>query len=70
MRNNVNITNKEILTNEELEVKHYNRIKSFLTADFEGKDFEECDIILRQIIKVAYELLNEKDDMVIGFAQY
>ena len=64
MRNNVNITN------EELEVKHYNRIKSFLTSDFEGKDFNECDIILRQIIKVAYELLNEKDDRVIGFAQY
>jgi len=70
MRNNVNITNKEILTNEELEVKHYNRMKSFLISDFEGKDFNECDIILRQIIKVAYELLNEKDDRVIGFAQY
>ena len=75
MINNVNITNKKILTTEELEVKHYNRIKSFLTSDFEGKDFEgkdfnECDIILRQIIKVAYELLNEKDDHVVGFAQY
>jgi len=72
MRNNVNITNKEILTTEELEVKHYNRMKNFLASNFEGKDFEECDIILRQIIKVAYELLNEKDDHdhVVGFAQY
>ena len=61
MRNNVNILNKEILTNKELEVKHYNRMMEFLIADFEGRDFEECDIILRQIIKVAYELLNEPD---------
>jgi len=45
-------------------------MKSFLTSDFEGREFEECDIILRQIIKVAYELLNEKDDRVTGFAQY
>jgi len=70
MRNNVNITNKEILTNKELEVKHYARMKGFLTADFEGRDFNECDIILRQIIKVAYELLNEKDEHVVGFVQY
>jgi len=70
MRNNVNIVNKEILTNKELEVKHYDRMKGFLTTDFEGRDFNECDIILRQIIKVTYELLNEKDDRVIGFVQY
>jgi len=36
MRNNVNILNKEILSNKELEVKHYDRMKGFLTADFEG----------------------------------
>jgi len=63
MRNNVNILNKEILTNKELSQKHYERMMNFLIADFEGKDFEECDIILRQIIKVAYELLNEPDVM-------
>jgi len=61
MRNNVNILNKEILTNKELEAKHYERIMGFLITDFEGKDFNECDIILRQTIKVAYELLNEPD---------
>jgi len=61
MRNNVNISNKEILTNEELSQKHYERMMGFLIADFEGKDFNECDIILRQIIKVAYDLLNEPD---------
>jgi len=70
MRNNVNIANKEVLSNKELEAKHYARMMGFLTADFEGRDFNECDIILRQIIKVAYELLNEKDDRVIGFVQY
>jgi len=63
MRNNVNILNKEILTNKELEAKHYDRMMEFLITDFEGKDFNECDIILRQIIKVAYELLNEPDVM-------
>jgi len=63
MRNNVNILYKEILTNKELEAKHYNRMMNFLIADFEGKDFNECDIILKQIIKVAYELLNEPDVM-------
>jgi len=63
MRNNVNILNKEILTNEELSQKHYERMMGFLISDFEGKDFNECDIILRQIIKVAYELLNEPDVM-------
>jgi len=63
MRNNVNILNKEILTNEELEVKHYDHMMNFLIADFEGKDFNECDIILRQTIKVAYDLLNEPDVM-------
>ena len=63
MRNNVNILNKEILTKEELEAKHYDRMMEFLIADFEGKDFNECDIILRQIIKVAYDLLNEPDAM-------
>ena len=63
MRNNVNILNKEILTNKELEAKHYDRMMEFLIADFEGKDFNECDIILRQIIKVAYDLLNEPDVM-------
>jgi len=61
MRNNVNISNKEILTNEELSQKHYDRMMNFLISDFEGRDFEECDVILRQIIKVAYELLNEPD---------
>jgi len=61
MRNNVNISNKEILTNKELEAKHYDRMMGFLITDFEGKDFNECDVILRQIIKVAYELLNEPD---------
>jgi len=61
MRNNVNISNKEILTTKELESKHYERMMEFLITDFEGKDFEECDIILRQIIKVAYDLLNEPD---------
>jgi len=70
MRNNVNITNKEVLSNKELEIRHYDRMKGFLTADFEGMDFNECDIILRQIIKVAYELLNEKDNRVTGFVQY
>ena len=54
---------EEILTKEELEAKHYDRMMEFLIADFEGKDFNECDIILRQIIKVAYELLNEPDVM-------
>jgi len=63
MRNNVNILNKEILTKEELETKHYDRMMEFLITDFDGKDFNECDIILRQIIKVAYELLNEPDVM-------
>ena len=63
MRNNVNILNKEILTNDKLESKHYDRMMGFLISDFEGKDFNECDIILRQIIKVAYELLNEPDVM-------
>jgi len=63
MRNNVNISNKEILTNKELEAKHYERMMEFLIADFEGKDFNECDVILRQIIKVAYDLLNEPDVM-------
>jgi len=63
MRNNVNILNKEILTKEELESKHYDRMMGFLIADFEVKDFNECDVILRQIIKVAYELLNEPDVM-------
>jgi len=63
MRNNVNILNKEILTNKELEVKHYDRMMNFLISDFEGKDFNECDVILRQIIKVAYDLLNEPDVM-------
>jgi len=47
--------------NEELEAKHYETMMGFLITDFEGRDFEECDIILRQIIKVAYELLNEPD---------
>jgi len=61
MRNNVNILNKETLTNKELESKHYDRMMGLLIADFEGKDFNECDIILRQIIKVAYDLLNEPD---------
>jgi len=61
MRNNVNILNKEILTNKELEVKHYDRMMNFLISDFEGKDFNECDVILRQIIKVAHDLLNEPD---------
>ena len=70
MRNNVNILNKETLSNKALEIKHYDRMKGFLTADFEGRDFNECDIILRQIIKVAYELLNEKDEHVVGFVQY
>ena len=59
MRNNVNIINKEILSNKELEAKHYERMMGLLIADFEGKDFNECDIILRQIIKVSYDLLNE-----------
>jgi len=63
MRNNVNILNKEILTKEELESKHYDRMMGLLIADFEGRDFEECDIILRQIIKVAHDLLNEPDVM-------
>jgi len=54
-----NISN--VTKNEELESKHYNRMMNFLITDFEGRDFEECDIILRQIIKVAYELLNEPD---------
>jgi len=63
MRNNVNISNKEILTNKELEAKHYNRMMNFIITDFEGKDFNECDIILRQTIKVAYDLLNEPDVM-------
>ena len=63
MRNNVNIINKEILSNKELEAKHYERMMEFLISDFEGKDFNECDIILRQIIKVAYDLLNEPDVM-------
>jgi len=61
MRNNVNILNKEILTNKELEAKHYDRMMEFLITDFKGKDFNECDIILRQIIKVAHDLLNEPD---------
>jgi len=61
MRNNVNILNKEILTKEELESKHYDRMMGFLITDFEGRDFNECDVILRQIIKVAYDLLNEPD---------
>jgi len=47
--------------NKELEAKHYDRIMEFLISDFEGRDFEECDIILRQVIKVAYDLLNEPD---------
>jgi len=47
--------------NKELEAKHYNRMMGFLITDFEGRDFNECDIILRQIIKVAYDLLNEPD---------
>ena len=47
--------------NKELESKHYNRMMNLLISDFEGKDFNECDVILRQIIKVAYELLNEPD---------
>jgi len=55
--------NTKLSTTEELETKHYNRMKRFLTADFEGRNFEECDIILRQIIKVAYDLLNEPDLM-------
>ena len=63
MRNNVNIINKEILSNKELEAKHYERMMGLLIADFEGKDFNECDIILRQIIKVAHDLLNEPDVM-------
>jgi len=54
------IENKN-LKNKELEAKHYNRMMNFLIADFENRDFVECDIILRQIIKVAYELLNEPD---------
>ena len=57
--NNENTNTKS--TNKELESKHYNRMMEFLITDFEGRDFEECDIILRQIIKVAYELLNEPD---------
>jgi len=61
MRNNVNILYKEILTNKELESKHYDRMMRLLITDFEGKDFNECDIILRQTIKVAYDLLNEPD---------
>ena len=63
MRNNVNISNKEILTKEELESKHYERMMGLLIADFEGRDFEECYVILRQIIKVAHDLLNEPDVM-------
>jgi len=59
MRNNVNILNKEILTKEELESKHYEKMMGFLITDFEGRDFNECDVILRQIIKVSYDLLNE-----------
>jgi len=55
------MTENTKLTNKELETKHYNRMMEFLITDFEGRDFEECDIILRQIIKVAYELLNEPD---------
>ena len=54
---------KSTSTNEELEAKHYNRMRGFLSADFEGRNFEECDIILRQIIKLAYDLLNEPDLM-------
>jgi len=46
---------------KELEAKHYDRMMEFLITDFEGKDFEECDVILRQAIKVAYDLLNEPD---------
>ena len=52
---------RNVTKNEELESKHYNRMLGFLITDFEGRDFNECDIILRQIIKVAYELLNEPD---------
>jgi len=45
----------------ELEAKHYDKMMEFFITTFEGKDFSECDIILRQTIKVAYELLNEPD---------
>jgi len=51
------------LTNKKLESKHYDRMMEFLISDFDGKDFTECDVILRQIIKVAYDLLNEPDLM-------
>jgi len=49
------------LTNKELEAKHYETMMGLLITYFEGRDFNECDIILRQIIKVAYDLLNEPD---------
>ena len=52
---------RNVTKNEELESKHYNRMMNFLITDFEGRDFNECDVILRQIIKVAYDLLNEPD---------
>jgi len=65
---NVNLIKSKMT--EELEIKHYNRMMNFLIADFKDRDFEECDIILRQIIKVAYVLLNEKDDRTINYVQY
>ena len=44
MRNNVNTSNKEILSNEELESKHYERMMGFLITDFEGRDFNQRGI--------------------------
>jgi len=56
-----NIKNTVLFTNKELESKHYDKMMEFFITNFEGKDFNECDIILRQTIKVAYDLLNEPD---------
>jgi len=46
---------------KELESKYYDKMMEFFITTFEGKDFNECDTILRQTIKVAYDLLNEPD---------
>lgn len=53
----------KVMQNNKLElamaIKHYNRMKGFITYDIEERDKQEQRIILKQVIKVATDMLKE-----------
>lgn len=45
--------------NNDLAIKHYNRMKGFLKYDIDERDIEEQKIILSQVIKAAHDMLEQ-----------